>query len=149
MLQHSGLENRSAQENIFKIIKIVDTCILCRTLCKTWKQSLEKNSFSGWYLNEDIIQDFVLVQISFIKRWKLCIHMDHTRIPWLFPDFDSKLQNSLTCNEIPWLFPERFGIPWLLPDRGNPNEIVIDSTSGIISGMHRACIGPIREDIAT
>ena len=36
MLQHSGLENRSAKENFFSIMKIVD--ILCLTLCKTWKQ---------------------------------------------------------------------------------------------------------------
>ena len=27
-------------------------------------------------------------------------------IPSLFPEFDSKLQNSLTCNNIPWLFPD-------------------------------------------
>ena len=36
MLQHSCLEKRSAQENVFNIMKTVD--ILCQTLCKTWKQ---------------------------------------------------------------------------------------------------------------
>ena len=39
------------------------------------------------------------------------------------PDFDSKIQNSLTCNRISWLFPhswERMEFPWLFPDRGNP-----------------------------
>ena len=36
-------------------------------------------------------------------------------IPWLFPDFDSKLQNSLTCNQTPWLFPDSEK-DWNFPD---------------------------------
>ena len=42
-------------------------------------------------------------------------------IPWLFPDFDSKLQNSLTCNKIPWLFPDS-AKDWKFPD----NQSIID-----------------------
>ena len=37
------------------------------------------------------------------------------KIPWLFPHFDSKLQNSLTCNKIPWLFPDSEK-DWNFPD---------------------------------
>ena len=37
------------------------------------------------------------------------------QIPWRFPDFDSKLQNSLTCNKIPWLFPDSEK-DWHFPD---------------------------------
>ena len=36
-------------------------------------------------------------------------------ILWLFPDFDSKLQISLTCNKIPWLFPDSEK-DWNYPD---------------------------------
>ena len=36
-------------------------------------------------------------------------------IPWLFPDFDSKLQNSLTCNKIPCLFSDSEK-DWNFPD---------------------------------
>ena len=42
MLQHSGLENRSAKENVLNIMKIVDT------LCKTWKQiKVRKNHLAN------------------------------------------------------------------------------------------------------
>ena len=36
-------------------------------------------------------------------------------IPWLFPDFDNKLQNFPTCNKIPWLFPDSEN-DWNFPD---------------------------------
>ena len=42
MLQHSGLENRSAKENVLNIMKIVDI------LCKTWKQiKVRKNHLAN------------------------------------------------------------------------------------------------------
>ena len=49
MLQHSGLENRTAQENIFNIIKIV-----AKHYAKH-ETKFRKKSFGKWYLNENLI----------------------------------------------------------------------------------------------
>ena len=81
MLQHSSLENRSAQEkkNIWRIFE--------------WGHNLR------FYI-------YALIGTT-------------AEIPWLFSDFDSKLQNSLTCNKIPWLFPDSEK-DWNFPDHGKP-----------------------------
>ena len=71
-----------------------------RTFLTSWKLSIScaehyakqekfwKKSFGKWYLNENLIQDFVLVQISFAKWWKICIDRHHRwnslTFPWLW-----------------------------------------------------------------
>ena len=68
----------------------------------------------------------ILLQTS-VAIWLKYLLMGTTnKIPWLFQDFDSKIQTSLICNKIPWLFPdwERLEFPWHFPDRGNPELII-------------------------
>ena len=47
--------------------------------------------------------------------FSLTLTLTTNKIPWLFPDFDTKMQNSLTCSRIPWLFPDS-GKDWNFPD---------------------------------
>ena len=57
-------------------------------------------------------------------------------ISWLFPDFDSESQNSLTLNKIPWLW-EKLEFPWLFPDRGNSAaEYALYRISQILGGKY-------------
>ena len=111
MLQHSGLENRSAQENAFNIMKIVD--ILCRTLCKTQKQIKFRRKIIWQMISENIVCQIM----TNMYRWGL--QTKFPDFPWLwqqitkFPDLQ---QNSLT---FPWLW-EWLEFSRLFADRGNP-----------------------------
>ena len=75
VLYYSGLENRSAQKMFSTQWKLLLSWL---NIMQNMKTISEKN-IGELYLNEDIISDFVLVQRSFPKRWKLCIDRDHKR----------------------------------------------------------------------
>ena len=89
------------------------------------------------YLNFQILitgnVNYILVQTSVADLLKYMLMGTTNKIPWLFPDFDSKIQTSLICNKIP-LFPDsdRLKFPWLFPDCGNPELIIHGNLEFII-----------------
>ena len=61
--------------------------------------------------------NYILVQTSVADLLKYMLMGTTNKIPWLFPDFDNKIQTSLICNKIP-LFPDSDRLkfptfPWL------------------------------------
>ena len=89
------------------------------------------------YLNFQILitgnVNYILVQTSVADLLKYMLMGTTNKIPWLFPDFDSKIQTSLISNKIP-LFPDsdRLKFPWLLPDCGNLELIIHGNLEFII-----------------
>ena len=91
------------------------------------------------YLNFQILitgnVNYILVQTSVADLLKYMLMGTTNKIPWLFPDFDSKIQTSLICNKIPH-FPDsdRLKFPWLFPDCGNP-ELITVATLNLLSTL--------------
>ena len=129
MLQHSGLENRSAQ-NIFKILKIVDTCILCRTLCKTWKQIkfrkkiiwrmiFEWGHSSRFCPGSNIIHQTMKIMHRYGPHTKFPDYsltlIANYKIPWLamkFPDFSLTLRKTWNSLTFPWPWQPWWNCDW-------------------------------------
>ena len=78
--QHKGTLSTPWKLSIYLVPNIMQNI-------KTNK-SLEWKSSGAWYLNEDMIWYFILVQISFAKWWQICIDRENRwnspTFPWLW-----------------------------------------------------------------